>query len=80
MLFQEERMPTKGQRAKPSVPSPSLPWRGVVWTIIMAAAAYGIFFLHRRRIMTEEQLMLSIFVLVPISAFLLTGHGQDRSG
>ncbi|QPI75474.1 hypothetical protein [Sphingobium sp. YBL2] len=46
----------------------------------MAAAAYVIFFLHRRRIMTEEQLMLSIFVLVPISTFLLTGHGQDRSG
>ena len=65
---------------KPSSPSPTLPWRGMVWTIIMAAAAYVIFFLHRRRIMTEEQLMLSIFVLVPISTFLLTGHGQDRSG
>ncbi|WP_255326444.1 hypothetical protein [Sphingobium sp. EM0848] len=45
----------------------------------MAAAAYGIYFLHQHRVVTEEQLMLFIFVLVPTAAFLLSGHGQDQS-
>lgn len=69
----------KGQRSKPPNARPPFNWHHVAWTLIMAAAAYGIYFLHQHRIATEEQLMLLIFVLVPVVAFLLSGRGQDRS-
>ncbi|WP_257558444.1 PrgI family protein [Sphingobium sp. CFD-2] len=69
----------KGQRSEPSDISPVPTWSSIIWTLIMAAAAYGIYFLRHHRILTEEQLMLLLFVMVPIAAFLLSGYGQDRS-
>ena len=54
-------------------------WHRALWTVIMAAAAGGLYCLHQHRIMTEEQLMLLIFLLVPVAAFLLSGRGQDRT-
>lgn len=54
-------------------------WHGALWTVIVAAAAGGIYCLYQHRIMTEEQLMLLIFVTVPVAAFLLSGHGQVQS-
>ncbi|WP_240334431.1 hypothetical protein [Sphingobium estronivorans] len=69
----------KGQRSKSSATHPCPTWHRVIWTFTMAVATYGIYLLHRHRIMTEEQLMLAIFIIVPVSAFLLSGQGQDRS-
>lgn len=67
----------KGRQPKQSGPRFSYTLHGVTWTLIMAAATYAIYLLHRRHILSEEQLMLSTFILAPLCAFLLCVQGQD---
>jgi hypothetical protein len=74
-----ERMPIKGQRIRQLPAGRSFFWPGVVWVVVMISAVCGLYYLHQNRIVTEEQLMLSIFVAVPVFAFLLSGKGQDIS-
>lgn len=69
----------KGQRSKQTRAHASLSWSGVISTFIMAAIFLGLHYLYRHGVMTEEQLMLLIFIAVPIAAFLLSGRGQDGS-
>jgi len=45
----------------------------------MAAVMLGIYTLHDRRIITEEQMTFVIFLAVPIAAFLFSKRGQYPS-
>lgn len=54
-------------------------WPAAAWTVLIALATYGLFQLQEYRILSEEQLILLILVLVPVAAFLLSGVGQDRT-
>ena len=69
----------KGQAPeRPSAGSP-FSWSGAIWSVIMAALAYGLYALQDNRILSEEQIMLLIFIAVPVAAFIMSGSGQDRS-
>jgi hypothetical protein len=46
----------------------------------MAAGAAGLVALQKSRFLSEEMLILLIFVAVPVAAFCLSGKGQDHSG
>ena len=69
----------KGQA--PERPSAGSPFSssGAIWSAIMAAIAYGLYALQDNRILSEEQIMLLIFIAVPVAAFILSGSGQDSS-
>jgi hypothetical protein len=54
-------------------------WSGVLWTLAMAAGTAGLVALQKSRILSEEMLILLVFVAVPVAAFCLSGKGQDRS-
>lgn len=54
-------------------------WPAAAWTVLLALATYGLFQLQEYRILSEEQLILLILVLAPVTAFLLSGVGQDRT-
>lgn len=69
----------KGQAPeRPRAGSP-FSWAGATWSVIMAAIMYGLYALHDHHILSEEQIMLLIFIAVPIAAFVLSGAGQDKS-
>lgn len=57
----------------------SFTWPRALWTVILAAMAFGLYCLQEYRILSEEQLMLLILVAVPVGAFVLSGTGQDTS-
>lgn len=69
----------EGQQSTRTPTGANFTWHRALWTVVMAAAAGGLYCLHQHRIMTEEQLMLLVFLLVPVAAFLLSGRGQDRT-
>ena len=54
-------------------------WTAALWTVVLAAATYGLSCLRDRRILSEEQLFLVIFIAVPVAAFILSGKGQDQT-
>lgn len=51
--------------------------RGIFWTLVAAAAWIGLAHLHQGNVLGEQQLLLMLFLAVPIGAFLLSGAGQD---
>lgn len=63
----------------PSSSGASFTWPRALWTVILAAMAFGLYCLREYRILSEEQLMLFILVAVPAGAFVLSGMGQDTS-
>lgn len=69
----------KGQAPERSTAGSPFTWSGALWTLIMAALMLGLYALQDYRILSEEQIMLLIFLAVPIAAFVLSGAGQDRS-
>ena len=68
-----------GQVPKKPAPAGSFSWSGVLWTVVMAVGAAGLYALQAYRILSEEMLILLIVIAVPIAAFCLSGVGQDRS-
>ncbi|MFD2498760.1 hypothetical protein ACFSTI_07715 [Rhizorhabdus histidinilytica] len=48
-------------------------------TVLFAAAALAFYCLSEHRILSEEQLMLLLFIALPVGAFTLSGMGQDSS-
>lgn len=68
-----------GQVPKKRAPGSPFSWSGVLWTLAMAAGAAGLVALQKSRILSEEMLILLVFVAVPVAAFCLSGKGQDRS-
>jgi len=57
----------------------SFAWSGVMCSAIMAAIASGLYALHDHHVLSEEQILLLLFMAIPIAAFILSGAGQDRS-
>ncbi|SCW34990.1 hypothetical protein SAMN02927924_00108 [Sphingobium faniae] len=53
--------------------------RLAVWVAFGMALLAGFACLHHRHVLGEQQLMLLLFLLLPVGAFLLSGAGQDRS-
>ncbi|MFC0306270.1 hypothetical protein [Rhizorhabdus histidinilytica] len=47
--------------------------------MLFAAAALAFYCLSEHRILSEEQLMLLLFIALPVGAFTLSGMGQDSS-
>lgn len=54
-------------------------WARALWSIVLAGLTFGLYCLSEYRILSEEQIMLLIFVAVPVAAFFISGKGQDRS-
>jgi hypothetical protein len=54
-------------------------WSGALWTLAMAAGTAGLVALQNSHFLSEEMLILLVFVAVPVAAFCLSGKGQDRS-
>ncbi|MDE8652829.1 hypothetical protein [Novosphingobium album (ex Liu et al. 2023)] len=69
----------KGQAPERSPPDASFTWPRAMWTVIMAVLMYGLYCLQDYHILSEEQIMLLIFLAVPIAAFALSGAGQVRA-
>ncbi|HEX7854827.1 MAG TPA: hypothetical protein VF503_14145 [Sphingobium sp.] len=63
---------------RPNAGSP-FSWSGAMWSVVMAAITYGLYALQEYRILSEEQIILLIFIALPTAAFFLSGSGQDRS-
>lgn len=51
--------------------------RGIFWVLVAAAAWLGFAHLRQGNVLGEQQLLLMLFLAVPIGAFLLSGAGQD---
>ena len=68
-----------GQAPKKQAPVGSFSWSGVMWTIVMAVGAAGLYTLQEYRVLSEEMFIFLIIIAVPIAAFCLSGVGQDRS-
>ena len=68
-------------RPSPEAPSPHVPfaWHRALTTALFAAAALAFYCLSEHRILSEEQLMLLLFIALPVGAFALSGMGQDGS-
>jgi len=69
-----------GQVPKKRAGGSPFSWSGALWTLAMAAGAAGLVALQKSRFLSEEMLILLIFVAVPVAAFCLSGKGQDHSG
>lgn len=69
----------KGQAPERSPPDASFSWPRATWTVLLAALMYGLYCLHDYRILNEEQIMLLVFIAVPVAAFVLSGRGQVRA-
>ncbi|WP_254515812.1 hypothetical protein [Novosphingobium sp. G106] len=69
----------KWRAEKPPTPGSPFSWLGMIWSVVMAAIMYGLYLLHDFRVLSEEQIMLFVFIVVPVAAFVLSGAGQDRS-
>lgn len=54
----------------------SFAWLRAISTVVVAAGAYGFYVMRRCHILSEEQLILIIFLAVPVATFLLSGLGQ----
>lgn len=54
-------------------------WPAALWSVALAAATYGLYCLREYHILSEQQLVLLIFIIVPASAFILSRVGQDRT-
>lgn len=50
-----------------------------LWTLGFAGLAFILYCLSEYRLLREEQIMLLIFLAVPITAFFVSGKGQDMS-
>ena len=54
-------------------------WSRALWTLLFAGLAFALYCLSKYRLLSEEQIMLLIFLAVPIAAFFVSGKGQDMS-
>lgn len=54
----------------------SFTWRCAMSMVVVAAGGYGSYILRQYHILTEEQLILILFLAVPVAAFVLSGVGQ----
>ncbi|WP_037506034.1 hypothetical protein [Rhizorhabdus wittichii] len=68
-------------RPPPQASSPHVPfaWHRALSTVLFAAAALAFYGLSEHRILSEEQLILLLFIALPVGAFALSGMGQDGS-
>jgi|UPI000687B481 amino acid permease len=54
-------------------------WPRALWTLVLAGLMFGLYYLNENRILSEEQIILIVFVAVPVGAFFVSGKGQDMS-
>ncbi|HWV12043.1 MAG TPA: hypothetical protein VN110_02005 [Sphingobium sp.] len=54
-------------------------WSRCFWTVAMAGVGFAIYACTQYRLLSEEQLILLVFLAVPVAAFFISGTGQDRS-
>ena len=54
-------------------------WSRVLWTLLCSGLAFVLYCLSEYHLLSEEPIMLLIFLAVPIAAFFVSGKGQDMS-
>lgn len=54
-------------------------WPRALWTLLLAGLTFILYCLSEYNLLREEQIMLLIFLAVPIAAFFVSGKGQDMS-
>lgn len=54
-------------------------WSRCFSTLAMAGVGFVIYACTQYRLLSEEQLILLVFIAVPLAAFFISGIGQDRS-
>lgn len=54
-------------------------WSRALWTLLFAGLTFALYCLSEYRLLSEEQIMLLMFLIVPIAAFFVSGKGQDMS-
>ena len=61
-----------GQTPRNRSTQASFTWGRALWTVILAGVAFGLFCLSEYQVLTNAQIMLLIFVAVPIAAFFVS--------
>lgn len=57
----------------------SFTWGRALWTVILAGVTFGLICLSEYEVLSNAQIMLLIFLAVPVAAFLVSGWSRDES-
>jgi uncharacterized membrane protein YbjE (DUF340 family) len=57
----------------------SFTWGRALWAVILAGVTFGLICLSEYQVLSNAQIMMLIFLAVPVGAFLVSGWCHDAS-